>query len=131
MLKACIIRGAVLFFILLSLIFDTRIEKVEKKTVSVVYRPSPILRVKPRPEPITVTKAESSKKSGEQKLPAKTQKTFVENKSKRAVVKEKLVKTAKIHDKLVPDTSPKPTKKSLEKTKMVVKPPILCPIKIS
>ena len=58
---------AVLILVLLALLFDTRIEEVKKKEVSVVYRPKPILRVRPKPKPVTKASKESAKKIRKEK----------------------------------------------------------------
>ena len=102
--------GVVLVLVLLALLFDTRIEEVEKKTVSVVYRPKPILMVKPkpkpRPTPIVKASKESAKKSGKKSPIAKTQKTVAKKKPKREVTKAKPKKVIKSVAKPTPRKKP-------------------------
>ena len=105
----------VLVMVVSALIFDTRIKEVEKKTVSVIYRPKPILRVKPKPKPVPVTRAESPKKAGKKSPVQRTQKKIARKRPVREAAKQKPRKVAKS------DARPTPSKKPAPKTKTVVK----------
>ena len=106
--------GAVLILVLVALLFDTRVEEVEKKTVSVVYRPKPILRVKPKPKPVPKVSPQAAKKAGKKSPVSKTQKTIAKKAPKREAVKKAPV-PKKIANP-VPRTKPKVQKKTVVKT---------------
>ena len=95
------LAGIVVLF-LLTLLFDTRIEEAKKKTVSVVYRPQPILKVRPKPK--TTVNAESAKKAGSKSPVTKSKK----NKS-RSLAKKKSLRS---NSKKVVQTKKKPVVKS-------------------
>ena len=108
--------GLVSVLILFALVFDTRLEEAKKKTVSVVYRPKPILRVKPKPKPVPMVKAESARKTGEKNPVSKTQKNLVKNKPKREAIAQKKRKNSKSFVKPTPQKKSKPKNKTVVKT---------------
>ena len=90
--------ASIVVLFLFALLFDTRKEEAKKKTVSVVYRPQPILRVKPKPKPMVVD-AESGKKSGRKSPVTKNQKSVARKLPRKESRPSKQRKVAKAKPK--------------------------------